>query len=100
VGFKTSSVVKKFVAALDATISGQNLNYINSMYLENNEEVSSSVNEFFPSIQRKEDTSISIPVDSTELEIIDGRIYNIESLNLTVIQNKRLTPAGNFPYPT
>lgn len=39
--FKTSPVIKKFVSALDASISGQNLIYIDSMYLENSDEVSS-----------------------------------------------------------
>lgn len=60
---------------------------------------SPSVNEFFLSIQRKEDTANSIPVDSTELEIIDGRVSNIDSLNLTVIKNKRGRYGGTWGHP-
>lgn len=49
----------------------------------------SSHNEFFLSIQRKEDTANSIPVDSTELEIIDGRVSNIDSLTEVITYRRR-----------
>ena len=60
---------------------------------------SPSVNEFFLSIQRKEDAANSIPADSAELEIVDGIVTNRESLNLTVIKNKRGRYGGSWGHP-
>ena len=60
---------------------------------------SPSVNEFFLSIQRKENTANSIPAESAELEIIDGIVVNRESLNLTVIKNKRGRYGGSWGHP-
>lgn len=60
---------------------------------------SPSVNEFFLSIQRKENLANSIPADSAELEIIDGIVANRDSLNLTVIKNKRGRYGGSWGHP-